>query len=177
MNRTEIIFKDIERIESFSAQNILCLLGHDILEQASIIWFEMMINHWVINQSWELLMVRGCICYCWIIHRCVLFLRVGWQLLGNLDTIHFINVFLQPLVSTVLLNIWYNLLLSEEYLVNICGKVVLKLTVITFFALIWIFRHMNIIFTWIVVKNGLFHAFVENTVVSSTSRLEKTRSQ
>jgi len=114
MNWTEVTFENIERIEAFRRQNIFSLLRHDVLEQPGILGFELVINNRVINQPRQLLVVRGRIGHCWVVHWSVLLLSRKRERLADLDAIHFVNVFLEPLVPAMLLNILDYLFLSMQ---------------------------------------------------------------
>jgi len=177
MNWTEVTFENIERIEAFRRQNIFSLLRHDVLEQPGILGFELVINNRVINQPRQLLVVRGRIGHCWVVHWSVLLLSRKRERLADLDAIHFVNVFLEPLVPAMLLNILDYLFLSMQQFVDILSEIGLELSVVSLLLRDRFLKGHQIFFIGIVVKDSLLHPFVENSIVSSASRLEQSRFQ
>lgn len=92
----------------------------------------------------------------------------------NFDTIEFIDIFLEPFVTAMLLNIFNQLLLSEQKFVYFTIELIFKLAVCSFGSVLnFVFgQALQILFIWIVIEYCLWHAFVKDSVISSASRQE-----
>lgn len=117
MGLTEVAFEYVHRVVALFCQHRFSLLSHDILEQPGIIYLEVLVDNWVIYHPWKLLVVRGRIGHCWVVNWGLLLGIRDW--LGYLNTVHFVDILLQPLVLAVLLNVLYYLPLAQKQLVDI----------------------------------------------------------